>query len=128
MREITKRGGKFRLGHHWMTDDRTGIAHWDDEVVRQWDGLIVKKGSEETRHPQEYVRPLPSDPFAPNLIVPEQGTDFDQFCGNSLQEFIPRTTIKRTLSITDELKPLPGIGAMAVGVAANECGHWFLVS
>ena len=127
MREITKRGGKFRLGRHWMTDDRTGIAHWDDQMTRQWDGLIVKKGSEETRHPQEYVRPLPSDPFAPQLIVPEQGINFDDVCGFYRMEFVPNTTVRRTFSISDDLLPLPGIGQMAVGVAANDCGHWFIV-
>jgi len=123
---MAKRGKKFRLGRHWITDDRTGIAHWDDQMTKQWDGLIVKKGSEETRHPQEYVRSL-SDPYPVHYLRPEQGTDFDDICGFYKMEFIPNTVIRRSLSITDDLLPLPGIGQMSLGVAANECGHWFIV-
>ncbi len=127
MREITKRGGKFRLGRHWITDDRTGIAHWDDEMVMQWDGLLVKKGSEETRHPQEYVRSLPNDSFAPQLTVPEQGINFDQFCGKFIMEYVPGTTIKRKLSQIDNILKLPGVGAMEIGDTSNKCGHWFVI-
>ena len=126
-RDVTKRGGRFKLGDHWMTDDRTGIAHYASDTIRQWDGLIVKRGSEETRHPQEYVRPLPADPFAPQLIVPEQGTNFDDICGFYRMEFVPGTVTRRTYSITDDLLPLPGVGQMALGTAANDCGHWFVV-
>ncbi len=123
---MAKRGKKIRLGQHWITDDRTGIAHWSDQMTKQWDGLIVKKGSEETRHPQEYVRSL-SDPYPVHYLRPEQGIDFDDVCGFYVMEFIPNTVIRRSLSITDDLLPLPGIGQMSLGVAANECGHWFVV-
>ena len=121
-----KRGKRIKLGDHWVTDDRTGFAHYASQMTKQWDGLLVKKGSEETRHPQEWVRPL-SDPYPVHFLRPEQGTDFDDVCGFYQMEFVPNTVIRRSLSITDDLLPLPGIGQMSLGVAANECGHWFVV-
>ena len=123
---MAKRGKKIRLGRHWVTDDRSGFALWDDQTIKQWDGLIVKKGSEETRHPQEYVRSL-SDPYPVHYLRPEQGIDFDDVCGFYVMEFIPNTVIRRSLSITDDLLPLPGIGQMEIGSTSNECGHWFIV-
>ncbi len=123
---MAKRGKKLRLGRHWITDDRTGIAHWDDQMTKQWDGLIVKKGSEETRHPQEYVHAL-ADPYPVHFLRPEQGTDFDDVCGFYVMEFIPNTVIRRSLSITDDILPLPGVGQMEIGSTSNECGHWFIV-
>ena len=121
-----KRGKRIRLGRHWVTSDITGIARWDDQTTKQWDGLIVEKGLEETRHPQEYVRSL-SDPYPVHFLRPEQGTDFDDVCGFYKMEFIPNTVIRRTFSIADDLLPLPGIGQMSIGDTANECGHWFVV-
>ena len=123
---MAKRGKKLRLGRHWITDDRTGIAHWDDQMTKQWDGLIVKKGSEETRHPQEYVRSL-SDPYPVHFLRPEQGTNFDDVCGFYKMEFVPNTVTRRTFSIQDDLLPLPGIGQMSIGDTSNDCGHWFIV-
>ena len=123
---MAKRGKKIRLNRHWITDDRTGIAHWDDQMTKQWDGLIVVKGSEETRHPQEYVHAL-ADPYPVHFLRPEQGTDFDDVCGFYQMEFIPNTVIRRINSIIDDLLPLPGVGQMEIGDTSNECGHWFIV-
>ncbi len=121
-----KRGKRIKLGDHWVTDDRTGFAHYASQMTKQWDGLLVKKGSEETRHPQEWVRSL-SDPYPVHYLRPEQGIDFDDVCGFYVMEFIPNTVIRRSLSITDDLLPLPGVGQMEIGSTSNECGHWFIV-
>lgn len=122
---MSKRGRRFRLGRHWVTDEKTGFAEWDDNIVRDWDGVVTKKGLEDGEHPQWRIRAL-QDPYPVELIRPERGLNIDQICGFFAMEYVPRTTIKRTLSLNDRL-PLPGIGQMAIGNAANECGHWFVV-
>lgn len=36
--------------------DRTGFAVLSSETTRQWNALVVRRGSAEPRHPQEFVR------------------------------------------------------------------------
>ena len=117
---------KIRLGDHWVTDDRTGIAHYNSKMVQQWDGLMVKQGSEENRHPQEFVRPK-NDPYSVSLQRPEQGVDLDNVCGFYAMEWVPGTAIKRTLSQVDELLPLAGINQFPIGPKADSCGLLFEV-
>lgn len=58
--------GRFRRGRHLVTDDWTGRVHYDDEMVKNWDGAIVHRRNYETRQPQEFVEakddPQPADP------------------------------------------------------------------
>ena len=120
-------GKRIRIGDHWVTDDRTGIPRYASEMVVQWDGLAVRKGTEEGRHPQEFVRPR-VDPYPPINIRPEQGTDFDLVCGKFVMEYVPNTTQKRTLSQVDLLLPFAGVDQMSIGPTADKCGLWFVVT
>ena len=49
----------FRLGRHKIVCDQTGEEVWDDEVRRQWNGLLVRKQSWDPQHPQERIRVRP---------------------------------------------------------------------
>jgi len=46
---------------HKMVSDRSGFVYPANEIVRQWDGLLVHKDEEEPRHPQEFVRGVVDD-------------------------------------------------------------------
>lgn len=48
-------------GDYLVVSDRSGIAYPANEIVRQWDGLLVHKSEEEPRHPQEFVRGVVDD-------------------------------------------------------------------
>lgn len=44
-----------------MVSDRSGFVFPANEIVRQWDGLLVHKDEEEPRHPQEFIRGVVDD-------------------------------------------------------------------
>jgi hypothetical protein len=69
---MSKRGRRFRLGRHWVTDEKTGFAEWDDNVVHDWDGVVTRKGLGDGEHPQWRVRSL-QDPYPVGLVRPERG-------------------------------------------------------
>ena len=55
---------------------RCGVKFKNDEVEKEWTGLIVcKKKCFETRHPQDFVRALPDDTSIPYSSPPP--TDID---------------------------------------------------
>lgn len=61
----------YRPGRHRVVCDQTGQEVWDDEVVTQWDGLVVRKKSRDKRHPQELIRARPEQgPVYPLRPVP----------------------------------------------------------
>lgn len=50
---------------------RCGVKFKNDEVEKEWTGLIVcKKKCFETRHPQDFVRSLPDDQTVPFTSPP----------------------------------------------------------
>jgi len=59
MRLLRKHSGKSQP--HKMVSDRSGFVFPANEIVRQWDGLLVHKDEEEPRHPQEFVRGVVDD-------------------------------------------------------------------
>ena len=62
----------YRPGRHRVVCDQTGQEVWDDEVRRQWDGLIVRKKSWDPRHPQELIRTRPErGTVSPHRPVPD---------------------------------------------------------
>ena len=85
----------YRQGRHTVTCQQTGFEFYDDEVVRQYDGLIVGKKFADYQHPQELRRnrperavqaplnPEPPDVFVQfaNLLLDEENNDFlmDEF-------------------------------------------------
>lgn len=85
----------YRLGRHTVTCHQTGFEMYDDEVIRQWDGLVVGRKYADYQHPQELRRsrperspppplnPEPPDTFVQfaNLLLDEENNDFlmDEF-------------------------------------------------
>ena len=47
---------KLRHGDFWRICDRTGFRVPASQTVREWNGLIVRSGVSEARHPQDFVR------------------------------------------------------------------------
>lgn len=77
---------RLKLGQWNVTCDLTGFRMKSGKVVRRWDGMMVRRGSSEARHPQDFLRSVPDDmsvPFsrpvpAPTFIEPyAASTPFD---------------------------------------------------
>ena len=120
------RRNRIRPGDHLVTDDRTGIVHYASEMVQEWTGLLVRRGTEDYRHPQEFVRSLP-DPQAPTNVRSEPGPPFDDVCGYYVMEWVPGIGIKRTPTAYElNNLPLPGIGVMTIG-SGTSCGLDFWI-
>ena len=48
---------KVRPGDHLVVDDRTGFTVWARDVVRETlTGFVVRRGRQDPRHPQEFLR------------------------------------------------------------------------
>lgn len=43
-------------GDHWVICDQTGFKVRRSQVVKQWDGLLVRRDQHDPRHPQELVK------------------------------------------------------------------------
>ena len=50
--------------------DRSGFKCYADELVRQWDGMMVLPQFVDRRNPQDFVRGVP-DNRVPSVIRPE---------------------------------------------------------
>ena len=93
-----------------MVDEESGITHYDDELVKRWDGQFVRKDQYETRHPQEFVRarndPAPLRNVSPEPLVAR-----------------PTTAAPAVVGVTSIASPTgpathiftPGIGDMVIG-------------
>lgn len=51
----------FTLGDYYVRCHRTGFKVLRSECAREWNGLLVRRDSFETRHPQDFVRGRPED-------------------------------------------------------------------
>ena len=61
--------GEQRVGDHKVICDMSGFAVWASETVKTWDGFRVHRrfvGEEQSRHPQEMVRPVRDDTSVPD--------------------------------------------------------------
>lgn len=58
---LQRKSERHKRGYHKMVSDRSGQVFPANEIVRQWDGLLVHKSEEEPRHPQEFVRGVVDD-------------------------------------------------------------------
>lgn len=57
---------RLELGKWNVICDRCGFKFKSDEVMQEWTGLIVcRKKCFETRHPQDFVRPVKDDQSVP---------------------------------------------------------------
>lgn len=80
MRLLRKQYGKNQP--HKMVSDRSGQVFPANEIVRQWDGLLVHKDEEEPRHPQEFVRGVVDD-YSVRNPRPQQNFLFTLSTGNT---------------------------------------------
>ena len=61
---------------YWVICDRCGFQYKNDELKKEWTGLMVCAPCFEHRHPQEMIRPIP-DQFPLPYSRPEK-YDFSQ--------------------------------------------------
>lgn len=66
--------------------DVCGFKFKDTELKLRWDGLMVCSKDWETRHPQELIRPLPTEK-APKWTRPEGTDQFISITYNSNLDF-----------------------------------------
>lgn len=58
-------------GDPWLICDRTGRKTRRSNMVKEWNGLMVREDSAEERHPQDFVRGVKDQQAFPNSR-PEQ--------------------------------------------------------
>lgn len=99
----------WRLGRHLMVDSESGLVHYDDEMVKIWNGTYRHWTNTETRHPQEFIRarkdPKPLRNVFPDVLVDEPDLVQPVFVGN--------TTIRTGTGPATHLFD-PGIGDMEI--------------
>ena len=64
---------RLKLGDWNVVCDLTGFKMKASQVVRRWDGFMVRRKSSEERHPQDFLRAVPDDmsvPFARPVPAP----------------------------------------------------------
>ena len=49
---------RFRVGDHLILDEESGLTVWASEVVKQWDGVVVRHEYADVRQPQSMVNPI----------------------------------------------------------------------
>ena len=78
---------RHRVGRYLIVDDESGIVAYDDQIVKRWDGALVRKKAYETRHPQEFVRarndPKPLKEVRPAVPSPQAALGPTYFVGNT---------------------------------------------
>ena len=115
---------RHRLGRHLVKDDRTGFIHWDDEIVEEEETqLLVRKGRDLARNPQDFVRPMNDPDPVRDVRPPDTPPENLLFRAN----FVPGSGVRRGPSPLDARLPLPGIGAMAIG-SGTACGFDFEIA
>lgn len=60
----------LRLGSWNVSCDRTGFKRKASMCRKEWNNLIVQKGSWEPRHPQDFIRSRPDRQQVPDPRVP----------------------------------------------------------
>ena len=64
------------LGKWNVICQRCGVKYKNDEVEKEWTGLLVcKRQCFETRHPQDFVRSMPDDQSIPYASPPPTDVD-----------------------------------------------------
>ena len=83
----------YRQGRHTVICQQTGFEFYDDEVVRQWDGLIVGKKFADYQHPQELRRSRPERAVQAPLNPEPPDTFVDTFLDFIIVEDAPESEI-----------------------------------
>ena len=69
----------YKPGDYNVICDRTGYKIKASDALKEWNGLMVRKGSWEQRHPQDFLRS-----FADHQAVPDARTEAaDNFLGDN---------------------------------------------
>lgn len=82
----SKRKRRVRRGKPLYVCDQSGFVYSQDQMVRQWDGLLVGKEHEDPRHPQEFVRGVVDD-YAVRNARPRNDAN-DLLASTSLSGFV----------------------------------------
>lgn len=61
----------YKPGDHWVTCDISGEVIRASDAVTTWDNLVVRKQSNDPRHPQEFIRGLPDRITPDGPVRPE---------------------------------------------------------
>lgn len=76
---------RHRVGRHLVMDEESGFVHYDDKMVKRWDGAYVVAKSMEHRHPQDFVRVRKEGqvktPIVPEPLLPTVDTTQQPFIG-----------------------------------------------
>ena len=51
------RRNTHKPGDYLMVDDRTGLVHYASEMVEDWNGLMVLRGTQDGEHPWQTYEP-----------------------------------------------------------------------
>jgi hypothetical protein len=103
---------RHRVGRYLIVDDESGIVAYDDQIVKRWDGALVRQKAYETRHPQEFVRAR-NDPKALKDVRPAVPSD-PAALGPTF--FVGNTNVPAEQGIGYRLTQA-GIGQMRVGAS-----------
>lgn len=90
----------YKRGRHVVICQQTGKAKYDDEVVRQYDGLIVARGEADPQHPQELIRMRPERPARQPLNPPAATDTFVNYSNRVLMESTSEVTLDFVLTET----------------------------
>ena len=101
---------RWNVGSHLMVDEESGLVHYREDMVQNWDGQWRHKDNVDIRNPQEFVRAR-SDPQA-LLDVTGEGPQEDVFLAPPL--FVGNTTVPTPRGPGYHIYDL-GIGEMVVG-------------
>ncbi len=73
----------FKPGSHNVLCDRTGFVIKSTDVIKEWNGKVVRRASYEDRHPQDFIRGIKERPGVRNAR-PEPALTFGTFTRNDL--------------------------------------------
>ena len=73
------RNDRLKLGEWNAVCDLTGFKMKASQVVRRWDGFMVRKRSTEARHPQDFLRAVPEDVSVPFSRAPASLTFIEPY-------------------------------------------------
>jgi len=105
VRHHDKRRGGYH-GSFKRVCDRSGFVYDAEDTRKEWTGLIVGKDQWEPRHPQEFVRGLPTDITVPD---PRPGSPFSAGAGVDINDLTAVSgsvaASVYTSGATDETRP-----------------------
>jgi len=106
---------RYRRGRWLVTDDESGTVHYSDQMVRRWDGAIVRASQDEPIDPQWFIR-AKADPRPVAFVRP------DAIAGPQCETRSPYDANNQLL------KPFAGYSTLVgTGIGTFEIGCSFVV-